>query len=108
MISDQHHAILGVRIGSVATACNFVRLAMISDPVLARALDGHHFHPPGHHTIRFRKEAVAAYIHAIALVSNRSGKAANVVSLFQHGRPDAGSFDQFECRRESPPDPHRL
>lgn len=65
-----------------------------------RALQGHDVRPPVHHALILAEKAMAADIHAVALIAHRLGDAADLVTLFQN-RYVIAVLEQLVRRRQS-------
>ena len=61
----------------------------------------HQFHPPLHNAVTFRKKAVTANVHAIALVAHRAGNAADLVRSLEHDGLDVRAAKQLERGRKA-------
>ncbi len=88
---DELRVGIGLRVG--VQRLQGAMAVLIGDDSMAGALvrDGHQIEPPLHDAVRLREEAVAADVHAIALVTDGARDAADGVVGFEHDGADGWS-----------------
>ena len=96
--AHQHHALgigIGLRVG--VERLERAMAILVGDDGMAGAFvrDRHQVEPPLHHAVGLREEAVAADVHAVALVADRARDAADGVIGFEHDGAN-GRF-AFRC-----------
>ncbi len=85
-LPHQHDQIFRLRIrshcgrGSIALLPLIAKLAIFVRVGRTASADGHQVQPPAHDAVRLRKEAMAANIHAVALVANGPRDAADLLT----------------------------
>ena len=97
-VAHQHDAVFLFRIRTAGGERN----GAAQHPVVKgrRALQGHDVRPPVHHALVLAEKAMAADIHAVALIAHRLGDAADLVALFQN-RYVIAVLEQLVRRRQS-------
>ena len=81
-LTHQHDAVGCFGVNAVGIELLFPSELFVVERRLA--LTGHHFLPPVHDALILREEAVAADIHAVAVIADGLGDAADAVGLLQN------------------------
>ena len=97
----EHHLVAGFRV----RPARLQRHVAPEDAVVhgGRALQGHELFPPVHHAVVLGEKAMAADVHAVAVVAHRAGDAAKCLRFFQHCHRilRAAAFEQLIGRRQA-------
>src|SRR5271157_37784 len=101
-LANQHNQIFRLRIvrpgrrGKLALLPLIAQLSRFINASPTAGGNRHQFQPPAHHPVRFRKEAMAADVHAVALVADGARDTADLLASLDHNRLDCRIALQFD------------
>jgi len=101
-LAHQQHQIFLFRVVKSCRAGNVALAPVVGKPAgrTGAVFDRHHAKPPLHHAARFREKAVAANIHAVALVAHRPRDAADLLAGFKNNGFDCGTLLELDGRSQ--------